>query len=159
DLPDRSSGGRPRRRAQLRDRRVHRERSMGTCRAGCLRRAGAIRRARTRLTSLDRLDSRQARDGGRLVTDLPYVAQVEPQDNHVALKVKALEASVRFYQDLMGLPILRTFGPTDNPRAVFVSGIQLVRQSGDPGPNPYGIFDHVGIAVANIAEVCARLDA
>jgi catechol 2,3-dioxygenase-like lactoylglutathione lyase family enzyme len=82
-----------------------------------------------------------------------------PQNNHVALKVKDLEASVRFYHEVMGLPILRTFGPVDTPRAVFVSGIQLVRGTTDPGPNPYGIFDHVGIAVANIADVCARLDA
>jgi lactoylglutathione lyase len=93
------------------------------------------------------------------VTDPEFVAQVVPENNHVALRVKDLEASVRFYHQVMGLPILRRFGPADNPRAVFVSGIQLVRQTQDPGPAPSGVFDHVGIAVANIAEVCARLDA
>jgi catechol 2,3-dioxygenase-like lactoylglutathione lyase family enzyme len=91
--------------------------------------------------------------------DRSFVAEVVPANNHVALRVKDLEASVRFYHEVMGLPILRQFGPADSPRAVFISGIQLVRQTQDPGPNPYGIFDHVGIAVANIADVCARLDA
>ena len=93
------------------------------------------------------------------MSDLPFVARVEARDSHVALKVKDLEASVRFYHDVVGLPILRKFGSPENPRAVFVSGIQLVRGSAEPGPNPYGIFDHVGVAVENIVEACAHLDA
>lgn len=86
-----------------------------------------------------------------------FVAHVTDEDNHVALKVKDLDASLRFYHDVMGLPILRTFGGPDNPR-VFVPGIQLILQNGESGPNPYGIFDHLGIGITNIKEVCARLD-
>ncbi len=88
-----------------------------------------------------------------------FVARVDPSDNHVALKFKDLDTAVHFYHDVLGLPIIRTMGPADNPRAVFVPGVQLGRQTEDPGPNPYGVFDHVGIAVENIEEVCARLDA
>lgn len=89
----------------------------------------------------------------------PFVAQVEVARNHTALKVKDLDAAVHFYHDLVGLPIIMKIGPADNPRSVFVSGIQLSRQTEDPGSNPYGIFDHVGIAVDNIEEVCAHLEA
>lgn len=87
-----------------------------------------------------------------------FVARVEAADNHVALKVKDLDRSVAFYHGIMGLPITRKLGPLDNPRSIFVPGIQLTRQTEDPGPKPYGIFDHVGVAVENIEDVCARLD-
>ena len=89
----------------------------------------------------------------------PFVAQVEAARNHVAIKVKDLDAAVHFYHDLVGLPILMKIGSEDNPRSVFVSGIQLMRQTEDPGSSPYGVFDHIGIAVDNIEEVCAHLDA
>ena len=87
-----------------------------------------------------------------------FVAQVNHADNHVALKVKDFDTSLRFYHTTMGLPIVRKMGPADNPRSIFVPGIQLTRQTEEPGPQPYGIFDHVGIAVDNIEDVCARLD-
>lgn len=88
----------------------------------------------------------------------PFVAKVEVARNHVALKVKDLDESVHFYHDLVGLPITQKIGPEDNPISVFVPGIQLMRRTEDPGPKPYGIFDHVGIAVENIEDVCAHLD-
>ncbi|MGH2459285.1 MAG: VOC family protein [Chloroflexota bacterium] len=88
----------------------------------------------------------------------PFVAKVEVARNHVALKVKDLDAAVHFYHDLVGLPVTQKIGPEDNPSSIFVTGIQLMRRSEDPGPNPYGIFDHVGIAVENIDDVCAHLD-
>lgn len=89
----------------------------------------------------------------------PFVARVDSSRNHVAIKVKDLDAAVHFYHDLVGLPILMKIGPEDNPRSVFVSGIQLSRQTEDPGPNPHGVFDHIGIAVDNLEEVCAHLEA
>ncbi|HLG50739.1 MAG TPA: VOC family protein [Chloroflexota bacterium] len=88
----------------------------------------------------------------------PFIARVIPEQNHVALKVSDLSAAVRFYHEVVGLPILMKIGPDDDPRSVFVSGIQLTRRTEDPGPRPYGIFDHVGIAVENIEEVCAHLE-
>jgi catechol 2,3-dioxygenase-like lactoylglutathione lyase family enzyme len=87
-----------------------------------------------------------------------FVADVEPLYNHVAIKVRDLDAAVAYYHGILGLPITRTLGPADNPRAIFVVGVQLVRQPADaPAPGP-GVFDHVGIAVKNIEEVCARLE-
>src|SRR5712692_4818349 len=79
-----------------------------------------------------------SRRGGTAVSEA-FVARVETGDNHVALKVKDLDQSVSFYNGIMGLPIIRKMGPVDNPRSIFVPGIQLTRQTEDPGPAPYGI--------------------
>ena len=87
-----------------------------------------------------------------------FVAECEPEYNHVALKVRDLDAAVQYYHGILGLPILRTMGPADHPRAVFVTGLQLVRQPADASPLEPGVFDHVGIALKNIEAVCARLE-
>ena len=89
----------------------------------------------------------------------PFAAEVDFENNHVCLKVRDLDAALRFYRDLVGLPVTRTMGPADDPRFVWLPGLQLGRQTEDPGPNPYGVLDHVGIAVRNLEEIRARLDA
>ena len=88
-----------------------------------------------------------------------FLAQVEPADCHAAIKLNDLEAAVQFYHGVLGLPILRTMGPADRPRAVFLAGIQLIRATDELDPRSNGVFDHVGLAVTNIEEICARLDA
>jgi catechol 2,3-dioxygenase-like lactoylglutathione lyase family enzyme len=87
-----------------------------------------------------------------------FTAQVDYPNCHVALKVRDFDAALRFYHAALGLPVLRRLGPADNPRSIFVGSIQLSRQTGEAGANPYGIFDHVGIAVKRIEDVCASLD-
>ena len=89
----------------------------------------------------------------------PFAAEVDYANNHVCLKVRDLDSALGFYRDLLGLPVLRTLGPTDEPRFVWLPGLQLARQTEDPGPNPYGVFDHVGIAVQNLDAIRERLDA
>lgn len=64
---------------------------------------------------------------------------------------------LHFYHELIGLPISRTAGPADDPQTVWLPGVQLVRQT-ETSPAG-GQFDHVGLGVRNIEEVCARLDA
>ena len=88
----------------------------------------------------------------------PFVAKVKSERLHTALKVKSLDDSVSFYHGVMGLPILMEVGQPGNPRTIFLPGIQLVRQ-GDAEITPGGRFDHVGIPMENLEEVCARLDA
>jgi|GEM_PF-3423538 len=87
-----------------------------------------------------------------------FVARVNSPRLHTALKVKNLDDSVHFYHGIMGLPILMEVGQPGNPRTIFLPGIQLVRQ-GDAEITPGGRFDHVGIPIDNLEEVCARLDA
>lgn len=87
-----------------------------------------------------------------------FVAKVNSERLHTALKVKNLDDSVNFYHGVMGLPILMEVGHPGNPRTTFLPGIQLVRQ-GDAEVALGGRFDHVGIPLENLEEVCARLDA
>ncbi len=89
----------------------------------------------------------------------PFVARVNLENNHVCIKVKDFDTALRFYHDLIGLPIVRRAGTDAEPVFYWLPGIQLGKQTDDPGANPYGIFDHIGFAVDNIEEVCARLDA
>lgn len=88
-----------------------------------------------------------------------FVARVEAENLHVCIKVKDFGAALRYYHDLIGLPILRRSGTDDAPVFYWLPGIQLAKQAEEPGANPYGVFDHIGLAVENIEEICARLDA
>lgn len=85
-----------------------------------------------------------------------FEAQLDPTANHVALKVRDLKTALDFYHGIIGLPISRTSGPPDNPQMVWLPGVQLIRHDGDLEPG--GTFDHVALGVANIEEVCSRLD-
>ena len=85
-------------------------------------------------------------------------AQVSPANNHVALRVKDLERAVDFYENVVGLERIRFMGDPARPRSVFFPGIQLVRAEEDD-TSVKGVYDHVGISVENIEEVCANLAA
>jgi lactoylglutathione lyase len=84
-----------------------------------------------------------------------FKANVDPNANHTALKVRDMQRALEFYSDLVGLPVLRTRGDADNPDAVWLPGLQLVL---DDSADPKGSLDHIGIGVLNIEETCARLD-
>lgn len=88
-----------------------------------------------------------------------FVAQVDTANLHVCIKVRDFATALAFYHDLIGLPILRRTGTDDAPGFYWLPGIQLALQTEDPGAHPYGVFDHIGLAVNNIAAICARLDA
>ncbi len=85
-------------------------------------------------------------------------AQVSPADNHVALRVKDLERAVDFYENVVGLERVRFMGDPDRPRTVFFPGLQLVRAEEDD-TSIKGVYDHVGLSIENIEEVCANLEA
>ena len=42
--------------------------------------------------------------------------------NHISIKVKDLEASLRFYRDLLGLPVERRL---EEPEIVWLPGLEL----------------------------------
>lgn len=89
----------------------------------------------------------------------PFVAKVDAANLHVCIKVRDFATALAYYHDLIGLPILRRTGTDDAPGFYWLPGIQLALQTEDPGAQPYGVFDHIGLAVDNITEICARLDA
>ncbi len=78
--------------------------------------------------------------------------------NHVSIKVKNLAESVKFYHEIMGLPIIRQLGPADNPRTVFLPGVELSQLPEGQGSETPGFFSHIGIAVDNIEEACKHLE-
>jgi len=88
-----------------------------------------------------------------------FVARVDAENLHVCIKVKDFDTALGFYRDLIGLPVLRRSGTDDAPVFYWLPGVQLAKRTEDPGAHPYGVFDHIGLAVENIAEICARLDA
>jgi catechol 2,3-dioxygenase-like lactoylglutathione lyase family enzyme len=85
-------------------------------------------------------------------------ARISPESNHVAIRVKDLERVADFYENVLGLERLRVMGDPARPRGIFLPGVQLVRAEEDD-PTVKGVFDHVGLSVDNIDEVCANLAA
>ncbi len=82
--------------------------------------------------------------------------------NHLSLKVKDLQAAFQFYHHLLQLPIVRIIGPPDNPRLIFLQGLELSQlRPGDEWvpPPKTGFFGHIGFEVENIDAWIERLEA
>lgn len=88
-----------------------------------------------------------------------FAARVDPTANHVAIRVRDLGKALRFYSELIGLPVQRTQGAASDPEVVWLPGLQLIRQSDAGDTGPAGGFDHLALGIENIEEACARLDA
>ena len=75
--------------------------------------------------------------------------------NHTALRVKDMNEAFHFYHEVLKLPIVRTIGPDDNPRIVFLQGIELsrIRPEDQSGVS----FSHLGLEVSRIEEVYEEL--
>jgi len=72
--------------------------------------------------------------------------------NHIAIKVKDLEASLRFYRDLLGLPVERR---SEEPEIVWLPGLEL---SPLKEGEEFAFTGHIGLGVRNIEEVCTYLE-
>jgi catechol 2,3-dioxygenase-like lactoylglutathione lyase family enzyme len=88
-----------------------------------------------------------------------FVAKVETENNHVCIRVRDFGTALAFYRDLIGLPVIRWMGTEAEPTSYWLPGIQLRQQPDLSGDAATGALDHVGLAVENIEEICARLDA
>ena len=87
-----------------------------------------------------------------------FVIKVNGAVNHASVKVKDLAKSVKFYHEIIGLPIVRKLGPADNPRVVFLPGVELSQIGENEISESPGFFNHIGIAVDNIKEACKHLE-
>lgn len=84
---------------------------------------------------------------------------------HVALEVPDIEASVEFYEDLVGYEVVRSFEADDGTRNVFVgepdssqdddAALQLVEADGPVDP---GDYVHHALTVEDVDETVADLD-
>jgi catechol 2,3-dioxygenase-like lactoylglutathione lyase family enzyme len=88
-----------------------------------------------------------------------FVAKVDVENNHVCVRVRDFGVALAFYRDLIGLPVIRRMGTEAEPTSYWLPGIQLREQRDLDTDRSTGALDHIGIAVENIEEVCARLDA
>jgi len=74
--------------------------------------------------------------------------------NHTALRVKDVKKANQFYHDILKLPTIRTIGPSDNPRLVFLQGLELSQIRPEQGSVS---FSHLGLEVSKIEEVYEEL--
>lgn len=88
-----------------------------------------------------------------------FVAEVDSTANHTAVRVADVAAMLRFYHELIGLPISRIQGSPEHPQMVWLPGLQLIRRGEGEETAPDRHFDHLALGIQNIEEVCARLDA
>lgn len=81
--------------------------------------------------------------------------------SHIGLKVKDLNKSVRFYQELLQCENLKTF-EADNFRAVIVkcrgNTIELIEDS-QAKKKPVGVIEHIAFKVEDIEEEVGKLRA
>lgn len=86
-----------------------------------------------------------------------FEIKINPAVNHTSVRVKNLEESIRFYHQVVGLPIIRQAGPADNPTIVWLPGIELSQRSEGEDTDAPAFFGHIGLAVENIEEACQHL--
>jgi predicted enzyme related to lactoylglutathione lyase len=88
---------------------------------------------------------------------MPFEAKLAQGNNHAAIRVRDLEALERFYIEVVGLAIMNQRRSAPGvPDATFFAGLQLLRVP-DANVADKGVFDHVGINVANMDEIIANL--
>jgi catechol 2,3-dioxygenase-like lactoylglutathione lyase family enzyme len=68
---------------------------------------------------------------------------------HVAFKVKDIDWHIRFFREVLGMPVKETDGPTEAPRQAWtVGGVQLIADPSFDGPE--GRFGHLGMMTDDV---------
>lgn len=81
-------------------------------------------------------------------------AKIHADFLHTALRVRDLEAAVRFYTQIVGLKEQRR-----GANGVWLDGVQLVQAPPDQDVGAKGVLDHIGFALRNLDDVVASLQA
>jgi catechol 2,3-dioxygenase-like lactoylglutathione lyase family enzyme len=73
---------------------------------------------------------------------------------HVAFRVKDIQWHIRFFRDVLGMPVKETDGPADAPRQAWtVGGVQLIADPAFEGPE--GRFGHLGMMTEDVEGAIA----
>ena len=78
--------------------------------------------------------------------------------SHTAFRVKNLKECIKFYNEVLGLPITRLVGEPDNPRGCFLPGLELIKDE-TITPEESRRLVHIGLKVENPEAAIADLKA
>lgn len=77
---------------------------------------------------------------------------------HVAFKVRDIDWHIRFFSEVLGMPVKETDGSADAPRQVWtVGGVQLIADPSFHGPE--GRFGHLGMMCDDVETAIAAASA
>ena len=76
--------------------------------------------------------------------------------NHTSLHVEDVKRAYHFYNEVLGLDVVRIIGSEESPSIVFLQGIELSKRR--PNEEGAGCFSHLGLEVENIEEVVKELE-
>lgn len=75
---------------------------------------------------------------------------------HTAFPVRDIAWHIRFFRDVLGMPVRQVQGDPEQPEQIwFTGGIQLKSAPGFEGPE--GRLAHLGIVTENLEETLARV--
>ena len=76
---------------------------------------------------------------------------------HVAFKVRDIDWHIRFFRDVLGMPVKEIDGPGDAPRQVWtVGGLQLIADPAFDGRE--GRFGHLGMMTDDVDAAIAAAE-
>jgi catechol 2,3-dioxygenase-like lactoylglutathione lyase family enzyme len=74
---------------------------------------------------------------------------------HVAVRVRDIDWHIRFFREVLGMPIREVDGPADNPRQIWtVGGVQLMADPAFEGPE--GRLAHLGVMTEDLESALAE---
>ena len=78
--------------------------------------------------------------------------------HHIAIKYNGpeqLKAALNFYHDLLGLPVLRSWGEGDRKVVMVDTGKGILELFASGGPLPDGVYSHLAFAVKDV-DACVE---
>ena len=79
--------------------------------------------------------------------------------HHAAIKYDGLEKlreAIHFYHDLLGMPVLRSWGAEEKTVVMVDTGAGILELFASGGPLPDGKFSHLALAVADV-DACVGI--
>jgi len=74
---------------------------------------------------------------------------------HVAVRVKDIDWHIRFFREVLGMPVREVDGPADSPKQVWtIGGVQLMSDPGFAGPE--GRLAHLGVMTEDLEAALAE---